>query len=157
MPADTGWPPDDPLPAKGLIDEWREDDRVVIGLYGEHDMSTEAELVSALASSCGPGGVGDVIVDLSRVTFIDSFTIVALLGARNCMQRHQRRLVLRAPPVHAGRVLEMCGLDVVPAAPDVTTGPAGATKHFRRSFVVPGLRRGRPSHLAPLADPADPG
>jgi anti-anti-sigma factor len=92
------------------LDVWREGDRAVIGLYGEHDMNTEAELTGALASFCGVGGVGDVTVDLSRITFVDSTTITALLGARNLMRRQNRRLILRAPSAHARRILQLCGL-----------------------------------------------
>ena len=96
MPPDSSPAPDQPSSDDAALDVWRESDRTVIGLYGEHDMNTEAELSGALASFCGVGGVGDVVVDLSQVTLIDSATITALLGARNLMLRQDRRLILRS-------------------------------------------------------------
>jgi anti-sigma B factor antagonist len=142
MPADSPLPRDQTTGEDdaAALDVWREGDRTVIGLYGEHDLSTEAELSDALASFCGVGGVGDVIVDLSQVTFVDSTTITALLGARNLMLRQNRRLVLRAPSTHARRVLQLCGILVFPEPPPTTTDqdhPSG--KHVPRSYSVPNL------------------
>jgi anti-sigma B factor antagonist len=111
MPAESPLPQDHAIGEdEAALDVWREGDRTVIGLYGEHDLSTGAELSGALASFCGVGGVGDVTVDLSQITFVDSTTITALLGARNLMLRQNRRLILRAPSVHVRRVLQLCGL-----------------------------------------------
>jgi len=120
------------------LDVWREGDRTVIGLYGEHDLSTEAELSGALASFCGVGGVGDVVVDLSQITFVDSTTITALLGARNLMLRQDRRLILRAPSAHARRILQLCGLLVYLEPTDAQDRSNG--KHLPRSYAVPSLR-----------------
>jgi anti-anti-sigma factor len=99
--------------APAAVDVWREGGRVVIGLFGEHDMGTEAELSEALERFCGVGGVGDVIVDLSSASFIDSTTIAALLGGRNLMSGQGRNLILRAPSSQAQRVLELCGVLVL--------------------------------------------
>lgn len=123
------------------LDVWQEGDRTVIGLYGEHDLSTEAELSGALASFCGVGGVGDVTVDLSQITFVDSTTITALLGARNLMLRQNRRLILRAPSAHVRRVLRLCGL-LVFLEPTETTGGRDRSigEHVPRSYTVPSLR-----------------
>jgi anti-anti-sigma factor len=119
----------------------RPDVRTVIGLYGEHDLSTGAELSGALASFCGVGGAGDVTVDLSQITFVDSTTITALLGARNLMLRQNRRLILRAPSAHARRILQLCGL-LVPLEPKGTTAEQdrSSSKHDPRSDAVPSLR-----------------
>jgi anti-anti-sigma factor len=113
MPADSPLPHDRTTGEDDALGVWREGDRTVIGLYGEHDLSTGAELSGALASFCGVGGVGDVTVDLSQITLLDSTTITALLGARNLMLRQNRRLILRAPSAHARRVLQVCGLLVL--------------------------------------------
>jgi anti-sigma B factor antagonist len=98
----------DAVPA--AVEVWSEGDRTVIGLYGEHDAETEPELSDALGRFCSAGRLGDVVVDLSEATFVDSATIAALLGARNLMAHQGRSLVLRAPSRRALRVLEMCGL-----------------------------------------------
>jgi anti-sigma B factor antagonist len=141
MPADSPLRDQTSGEDDAALDVWREGDRTVIGLYGEHDLSTEAELTGALASFCGVGGVGDVIVDLSQVTFVDSTTITGLLGARNLMLRQNRRLILRAPSAHARRVLQLCGL-LVFLEPTETTADQDRSsgKHFPRSYSVPSLR-----------------
>jgi anti-sigma B factor antagonist len=141
MPADNPLPRDQTTSDDAALDVWREGDRTVIGLYGEHDLNTEAELTGALASFCGVGGVGDVTVDLSQVTFVDSTTIAALLGARNLMLRQNRRLILRAPSAHARRILQLCGL-LVYLAPTETTADQDRSNgtHVPRSYAVPNLR-----------------
>jgi anti-anti-sigma factor len=138
MPADSP-PPRDQTSDDAALDVWREGDRTIIGLYGEHNLSTEAELTGALASFCGVGGVGDVTVDLSQITFVDPATITALLGARNLMLRQNRRLILRAPSAHARRILQLCGL-LVFLEPTETTADRSNGKHFPRSYSVPSLR-----------------
>ena len=96
--------------ASAAVEVWSEGDRPVIGLFGEHDLASEAELLDALARFCGVGTVGDVVVDLSEATFIDSTTIASLIGGRNLMHSQGRSLLLRAPSPQARRVLELCGL-----------------------------------------------
>ena len=133
------------------LDVWREGDRTVIGLYGEHDMNTEAELTGALASFCGVGGVGDVTVDLSQVTLVDSATITALLGARNLMLRQNRKLILRAPSAHTRRVLQLCGLLVFLEPPETTADQHRSNgKHVPRSYNVPSLRDANSSPVGDL-------
>jgi anti-anti-sigma factor len=128
------------------LNVWRESDRAVIGLYGEHDMNTEAELTGALASFCGVGGIGDVVVDLSQVTLVDSATITALLGARNLMLRQNRRLILRSPSAHVQRVLQLCGLLVfLEPAETAADQDRSSGKHFPQSYAVPSLRDTRSS------------
>jgi anti-anti-sigma factor len=146
MPADSP-PARDPAPTDEVpLDVCRDSDRTVIGLYGEHDMSTEAELTGALASFCGVGGVGDVIVDLSQVTHVDSATITALLGARNLMLRQNRRLILRSPSAHARRVLQLCGLLVfLEPATTAADQDRSSGKHFPQSYAVPSLSDTRSS------------
>jgi anti-anti-sigma factor len=142
MPADSPLPRDQTTGEDdAALDVWQEGDRTVIGLYGEHDLSTEAELSGALASFCGVGGVGDVTVDLSQITFVDSTTITALLGARNLMLRQNRRLILRAPSAQVRRVLQLCGL-LVFLEPTKTTGARDRSigEHVPRSYAVPSLR-----------------
>jgi anti-sigma B factor antagonist len=109
--------------APAAIEVWSENDRTVIALFGEHDFDSEAELSDALTRFCGMGGVGDVVVDLSQATFIDSTTLATLLGARNLMLRQGRTLVLRAPSSQARRLLALCGLIVF-----VEPHPRGSTE-----------------------------
>jgi anti-anti-sigma factor len=141
--------------APAAVDVWREGGRVVIGLFGEHDLGTEAELSDALERFCGVGAVGDVIVDLSGASFIASTTIAALLGGRNLMRGQGRNLILRAPSPQAQRVLELCGVLVLfdPPAPGtddaVPTGVAelpllrDTRADAERPEPSPGTRRRR--------------
>jgi anti-sigma B factor antagonist len=106
--------------APAALEVWSEGDRTVVGLFGDHDFDSEAELSDALSRSCGAGSAGDVVVDLSQATFVDSTTLATLLGARNLMLRQGRSLVLRAPSSQARRLLELCGLIVF-----IEPAPAG--------------------------------
>jgi len=92
------------------FDVRREGDRVVVALGGEHDMSTQTELSATLARFCRAGTVGDVVVDLSETSFIDSTTISVLLGVLDHMQGQGRNLIVREPSAQAHRVLEIAGL-----------------------------------------------
>jgi len=101
------------------VEVWREVDRTVIGLFGEHDLGMETELSDAFARCCRPGCAGDVVVDLSQASLIDSSTIAALFGGRELLHGQGRNLILRAPSSQAERVLDLCCLpgDFDPAVP----------------------------------------
>jgi anti-sigma B factor antagonist len=88
----------------------REGDLVVIGLCGEHDLGTQSQLSAMLARFCGAGSAGDVVVDLSEATFVDSSTISVLLDGLDLMQDQGRNLIVREPSLQAYRVLEIAGL-----------------------------------------------
>jgi anti-anti-sigma factor len=115
------------------LDVWREHEQVVIGLFGEHDLSTAAELSDTLERFCGVGGVGDVIVDLSDVASMDSTTIAALLRGRNLMLRQDRHLILRAPSPQALNVLGLWGLLVLFDPTTATEDPPQAASRRRRT------------------------
>lgn len=105
-----------------------------IQLFGELDLHTARELASTLSEA-----VGDVsrklVVDLRRVTFIDSTLLGALARAAGQM-RNQGRIVtiIRAPGGPIDRLLEVSGLSEAfalvsdPAEIDAepTPGPAAA-------------------------------
>jgi anti-anti-sigma factor len=102
------WPP-----AGGVdpdVAVWREGPATVIGLHGEHDLSNQAALSTALTKICAVGGAGDVIIDLSQASFVDSATVAALLGGRQVVMDQGRRFSLRTPTLPVQRVLEICGL-----------------------------------------------
>lgn len=88
---------------------WREGRRVVVSLRGEHDLSTAPALAAALAEASALGA-GDVVVDLSRVLFMDAAVIRELVGHREGLVLRSRTLTLRAPSSSAWRVLELCDL-----------------------------------------------
>lgn len=72
-------------------------------------MATTPALREQLAEAIDAGR-GDVVVDLSGVTFIDSRGLSALLNALRRMTRSRRRLVIVAPGGPVRRVFEMSGL-----------------------------------------------
>jgi anti-sigma B factor antagonist len=90
--------------------------QVVLG--GEHDLASAGELADTLASL--PASCSHLIVDLSRVEFVDSSTIRALLKARTRFDEDGRRfnvVVGRAPIVE--QALELTG--VLPGLGPVST------------------------------------
>ena len=88
-------------------------DVVVAELEGEIDSSNAGELQSALAARF-PRTATVLILDLSRVTYLDSSGIELLfeLGRSLAARRQRIRLIVpEAAPVR--RVLELCAVDSV--------------------------------------------
>ena len=87
-------------------DDWR-----IVSVRGDIDVASAPKLRSAL-DSAEPGRLG-VVVDMARVSFLDSGGLSVLVGAqaRAGEQGHQMRVVADEPRVL--RVLEITGLDVV--------------------------------------------
>lgn len=80
-------------------------------LVGEVDFTSSGPVQSTLTSMILPGG-GVVVVDLSRVTFIDSSGLGALVQAhRTAMERETRLVVVASSPVL--RLLRVTGLDTI--------------------------------------------
>lgn len=108
-----------PSPVRHIF---RGGDRTVIWLHGDQDLATEPALRNALAGEVAVNGA-DLVVDLRDVTFIDAATLTALVGARNTLLLGQRSLTLRSSPKCARRLLEVCGLSDLLAAPAVDAIP----------------------------------
>ena len=81
----------------------------VVWLGGEHDMSSAEELMQAIATALDSGR-SDLIIDLSRVEFIDSTTIDQILAARIRLEAEGRKARVRDPSPAARYVLEVCDL-----------------------------------------------
>ncbi len=98
----------DPSPPPGsLVAHSQTDaDRVVISLSGELDLATVQFLDRELRAveSANPGLV---VIDLSRVQFMDSTGLRALLRARESADANGHRLVLKRGPAAVQRVLEL--------------------------------------------------
>ncbi len=86
------------------------DGAVVVFLQGELDLSSLAVLDQAMTAA--RAGHGDVVVDLSRVTFMDGTSLRRLLHSRAQLSAVGRRLVVRAPSRPCRLLLEAAEVDV---------------------------------------------
>jgi anti-sigma B factor antagonist len=77
----------------------------VVLASGEIDMATAPEL-----GACMSGLTGEVVVDLERVTFLDSRGIAALVVAHSQLTDGGGSLTLRRPNDVLRRTLEIVGL-----------------------------------------------
>jgi anti-anti-sigma factor len=79
----------------------------VVALRGEHDLGSSVELELALSTISG-----DLLIDLSACSFIDSTIIGVILTRFETLQQLGYRLELVAPPVGSTveRVIEIVGV-----------------------------------------------
>jgi anti-anti-sigma factor len=87
-----------------------EDDRLVLDLGGEADLSTRAVLCEAFSRVIAHRGGGDVVVDLAGLSFIDVSTGRVFAIAHQLLERNGRRLALRRPSTLVQRVLATFGM-----------------------------------------------
>jgi anti-anti-sigma factor len=99
----------------------REGEQVVVWLDGEEDIATVAVLAERLARAVSSGD-GDLIVDMSGVTFLSTATIHQLIRVRNILVDQNRNMSLRAPSPFARRLLDLCGLQFTFARQNAAEG-----------------------------------
>ena len=90
--------------------EFATSDTAVVALVGEHDLHSRATLRATLASAAEGR---NVLVDLSRCTFVDSAIISLLLATQRTLNAQNRRCEL-VIPTHAGyvtRLFEITGIE----------------------------------------------
>jgi anti-anti-sigma factor len=80
-----------------------------LALRGDLDVSTVQLLIDAV-SALIEWSVGDVVVDLTEVEFIDIASVRILDVARQLLSREGRLLTFRSPSRLAGLVLDLFGL-----------------------------------------------
>ncbi|MFL5997199.1 MAG: STAS domain-containing protein [Streptomyces sp.] len=98
----------------------------VLGLDGEIDHQSVGQLTRALSPADAPEG-HRVVIDLSRVTFMDSSGVNALIAAFHSAQAAQGWLRLVVVRGAVQRTLQLVGLDaVVPCHPTVEDALASA-------------------------------
>jgi anti-sigma B factor antagonist len=95
-----------PLPGQLAIDTATEDDAVVLSLRGELDL-TSAPLFERQLLAAEAGNPRRMIIDLSRLEFMDSTGLRALLIARERAHENGHGLALRRGPRQVQRVLEL--------------------------------------------------
>jgi anti-anti-sigma factor len=82
----------------------------VIAPEGELDIATVGAFRAALLKAASEGA-GDVVVDLSEVSFIDSSGLGAIVELHSRLRRSRRRLAVVAPSGSAPAVLlDLAGL-----------------------------------------------
>jgi len=98
--------------------------RTLIAAAGRLDSATAAqELHDALLFADG-----DVAINLSAVSFIDSTALRVLVEAQSSMNRHGSRLEVRTSSSFASRVLSNAGIRVVVWPPSRGARGAGADR-----------------------------
>ena len=85
------------------------DDRDVVHLDGELDPHT-APLLKQEVDRLAEGGSTHVVLDLSRLAFIDSSGLRVVISAHRDMADRGGQLTLRSPSDTAQRLLEITGL-----------------------------------------------
>jgi anti-anti-sigma factor len=83
---------------------------VVYALEGDLDQAAAGALQQRLFA-LAEGTVGDVVLDLSRVEFLDSVALRVLLRVRRALSEDRRRLVLRDPAQPVLRILQLMLLE----------------------------------------------
>ncbi len=96
-------------------------------LSGELDISTADRLQQAVARLCVAQGPRELIVDLRRLSFVDSSGLAAMVYANRLCERHGCRLTVIRGSQAVHEVFELTGLDELlpftfdgaePAGPD---------------------------------------
>ena len=86
-----------------------DDARVVIS--GELDMATSPQLTSAIESLARGTDAQQVVLDMARVSFMDSSGVAALCLAKAKLEAQDAVLVLHRASSQVESVLQMVGLD----------------------------------------------
>jgi anti-anti-sigma factor len=89
--------------------EFATSDTAVVALVGEHDLHSR-EALSATLASAAEGR--NVLVDLSRCSFVDSAIISLLLVTQRTVEQHDGRceLVIPAQAGYVTRLFEITGI-----------------------------------------------
>jgi anti-anti-sigma factor len=99
------------------IDVVHEPDRAVLRIAGDLDLETAPRLL-AVAEPILAAESGGLVVDLSKVAFVDSSGLSALIRINTRLGKAQRPFQIVPPPPIVGKVFEITGLDrVLPLTP----------------------------------------
>ena len=99
--------------APGLsLSVWRSNDVAVVQVSGEVDLSNAAELEQRLAALSGVG-THRIVVDVSKMTFIDVIGVNALLRAQRVARDRGQELGLLHPRGIVATVLDLLELESV--------------------------------------------
>ena len=82
---------------------------VTLQLQGDLDLATAPQLTEALDSI--PASYGRLVLDLSKLAFIDSTGVRALVRGKQELTEHGVKVDLFDVPRQAAKVLQLLGLD----------------------------------------------
>lgn len=124
----------DQLPALGdesppfTVSVRKEGDRTQVTVKGELDLATAPVLANQLLNVIANFG-GDVVIDMSLVSFIDSTGFSVLVSHHLALQAKDRNLTLLNPTSTARRLMQITGLtDMFTIEPNLDPGTDAATK-----------------------------
>ena len=80
-----------------------------VNLSGDIDVAS-VDVIARAASIAAETRRAALVLDLSKVEFMDSEGVEALLAARRRLDEGGGQLILREPPRCVRRVLEVCGI-----------------------------------------------
>lgn len=83
----------------------------MLQLRGDLDMASADELRLQLLQAVQDVGAGEVILDMSGVTFMDATALGMLVGANHRLTQLGGNLKIESPPDHVRRLLAAAGLD----------------------------------------------
>jgi anti-anti-sigma factor len=86
------------------------DSYTLVALAGESDTNTGQQLRGILTAEAAKG-VHYLIIDLSRLDFMDSTAVHVLLDVRVMLENHGGTLILVAPQPVVARLLTLVGAD----------------------------------------------
>src|SRR5687767_7707640 len=95
----------------------RDGDRAVVTLAGELDVNTAPQVAEALDGLTDGDAVTSVVIDVSRLTFVDSTGLRVILAGRESLQATGATLALDGASGVVERVLEMTGLHKLLTSP----------------------------------------
>ncbi|NLT35219.1 MAG: STAS domain-containing protein [Gaiellales bacterium] len=94
------------------IDRREADSLTVVEVSGELDVYTAPRLGAALADSVAKGHK-DLVVDLTKVTFMDSTALGVLVSSRQMVVEGDGRLRLVLSNPHVGKIMRITGFQDV--------------------------------------------
>ena len=103
-------PPASPGPLQFELDAIIENPRATLLLAGELDAATVPQLELAL-NRAEDAGAEQIVVDLERLTFIDSTGLQALVAYHRRFDGSGPALVIRRPRAEVSRIFALVGLD----------------------------------------------
>jgi anti-anti-sigma factor len=114
-------------------------DLCVLSLSGEMDMSNASELTGALGGNVGSGRV---IIEASRLTFMDSTGINQLVGLARTVKAAGGEMLLAAPHPNLARLFEIVNIDELMP---VVASLEAAIERAPQADASPGLVQEQPA------------